>query len=202
MKDENSRVNKLQVVQEALEVARQGRTCIAIAHRLSTIQNSDVIAVVEDGKVADKGTKLYIAITEKIIEIVIPTREIFGTWNSSSFELFNDTLKSLLTTFLGNLIELIAFHVENLEIFCNFLFQEPLITSRLSHPKSFKISKLASHKYPQISYKSIDMVTQTISPCLPCDKTVKPISGTHQQLLARNSIYQKLCETQRLVENQ
>lgn len=79
MKDENSRVNKLQVVQEALEVARQGRTCIAIAHRLSTIQNSDVIAVVEDGKVADKGTKLYIAITEKIIEIVIPTREIFGT---------------------------------------------------------------------------------------------------------------------------
>ena len=79
MKDENSRVNNLQVVQEALEVARQGRTCIAIAHRLSTIQNSDVIAVVEDGKVVDKGTKLYIAITEKIIEIVISTREIFGT---------------------------------------------------------------------------------------------------------------------------
>jgi len=79
VKDENSRVNNLQVVQEALEVARQGRTCIAIAHRLSTIQNSDVIAVVEDGKVVDKGTKLYIAITEKIIEIVISTREIFGT---------------------------------------------------------------------------------------------------------------------------
>lgn len=44
-----------QVVQDALEVARQGRTCIVIAHRLSTVQNSDVIVMVQEGKAADKG---------------------------------------------------------------------------------------------------------------------------------------------------
>ena len=31
----------MQVVQEALEVAQQGRTSITIAHRLSTIMESD-----------------------------------------------------------------------------------------------------------------------------------------------------------------
>ena len=44
------------VVQEALDKAREGRTTIVIAHRLSTIYNSDVIAVVDDGKVSELGT--------------------------------------------------------------------------------------------------------------------------------------------------
>jgi ABC-type multidrug transport system fused ATPase/permease subunit len=39
-----------QVVQDALDKAQHGRTCIVIAHRLSTIQNSDKISVVKDGK--------------------------------------------------------------------------------------------------------------------------------------------------------
>ncbi|KAK2856759.1 hypothetical protein Q5P01_005494 [Channa striata] len=43
-------------VQEALDKARQGRTCIVIAHRLSTIQNSDIIAVMSRGFVIEKGT--------------------------------------------------------------------------------------------------------------------------------------------------
>ncbi|XP_069877571.1 bile salt export pump isoform X2 [Dipodomys merriami] len=43
-------------VQIALDKAREGRTCIVIAHRLSTIQNSDIIAVMSQGIVIEKGT--------------------------------------------------------------------------------------------------------------------------------------------------
>ncbi|XP_055456156.1 bile salt export pump-like [Psammomys obesus] len=42
-------------VQIALDKAREGRTCIVIAHRLSTIQNSDIIAVMSQGVVIEKG---------------------------------------------------------------------------------------------------------------------------------------------------
>ncbi|XP_071946246.1 ATP-dependent translocase ABCB1-like [Antedon mediterranea] len=44
------------VVQEAIDRAKEGRTCIVIAHRLSTIQNSDAIAVIDDGQVIEMGT--------------------------------------------------------------------------------------------------------------------------------------------------
>ncbi|KAF8790548.1 ATP-dependent translocase ABCB1 like protein [Argiope bruennichi] len=43
-------------VQEALDQARQGRTCLVIAHRLSTVQNADCIAVIDNGKIVEKGT--------------------------------------------------------------------------------------------------------------------------------------------------
>ncbi|KAK6631142.1 hypothetical protein RUM43_014238 [Polyplax serrata] len=44
------------VVQEALDRASCGRTCITIAHRLSTIQDAEVIFVINKGTVAEMGT--------------------------------------------------------------------------------------------------------------------------------------------------
>ena len=44
------------LVQEALESLMQNRTSFVIAHRLSTIRNADVIFVMDEGKIAEKGT--------------------------------------------------------------------------------------------------------------------------------------------------
>ncbi|KAI3637877.1 hypothetical protein MIR68_004526 [Amoeboaphelidium protococcarum] len=44
------------LVQQALNEASVGRTCIAIAHRLSTIQNCDLILVMRDGEIIESGT--------------------------------------------------------------------------------------------------------------------------------------------------
>uniref|UniRef100_A0A5B6YJM2 Putative ABC transporter B family member 1 n=1 Tax=Davidia involucrata TaxID=16924 RepID=A0A5B6YJM2_DAVIN len=47
-------------VQEALERACSGKTTIVVAHRLSTIRNAHVIAVIDDGKVAEQGTHSHL----------------------------------------------------------------------------------------------------------------------------------------------
>jgi ATP-binding cassette subfamily B (MDR/TAP) protein 1 len=54
------------IVQEALDKARQGRTCITIAHRLSTIQHADIIAVVKDGNVVEIGKHQELLAKRKI----------------------------------------------------------------------------------------------------------------------------------------
>ncbi|VVC86623.1 unnamed protein product [Leptidea sinapis] len=43
------------VVQEALDAAKAGRTCVMIAHRLSTVRDADRICVLSDGRVAEAG---------------------------------------------------------------------------------------------------------------------------------------------------
>ncbi|XP_067658455.1 ATP-dependent translocase ABCB1-like isoform X1 [Haliotis asinina] len=47
-----------QIVQSALDNAREGRTCLVIAHRLSTIQNADVIFMIENGSIIEQGSHL------------------------------------------------------------------------------------------------------------------------------------------------
>ncbi|KAH0763482.1 hypothetical protein KY290_019555 [Solanum tuberosum] len=44
------------IVQEALDRVMVNRTTVVVAHRLTTIKNADVIAVVKNGVVAEKGT--------------------------------------------------------------------------------------------------------------------------------------------------
>ncbi|MGV9455215.1 ABC transporter ATP-binding protein [Streptomyces sp. NPDC003635] len=43
-------------VQEALTEALEGRTAVVIAHRLSTVRAADLILVVEDGRIVERGT--------------------------------------------------------------------------------------------------------------------------------------------------
>ncbi|MFI5954769.1 ABC transporter ATP-binding protein [Cryptosporangium sp. NPDC051539] len=43
-------------VQRALDEALDGRTALVIAHRLSTVRNADVILVVEEGRIVERGT--------------------------------------------------------------------------------------------------------------------------------------------------
>uniref|UniRef100_A0A8R1DVZ2 ABC-type xenobiotic transporter n=1 Tax=Caenorhabditis japonica TaxID=281687 RepID=A0A8R1DVZ2_CAEJA len=64
------------IVQEALDTARKGRTCLVIAHRLSTIQNSDVIAVVSDGRIVEKGTHDELIRKSEIYQKLCETQRI------------------------------------------------------------------------------------------------------------------------------
>ena len=43
-------------IQNAIATVIEGRTSFVIAHRLSTITNADVILVVKDGKIIERGT--------------------------------------------------------------------------------------------------------------------------------------------------
>ena len=43
-------------IQSAIATVIEGRTSFVIAHRLSTITNADVILVVKDGKIIERGT--------------------------------------------------------------------------------------------------------------------------------------------------
>ena len=51
-----------QSVQDALDEASKGRTCLVIAHRLTTIRNADKIVVIQRGVAVEEG------IHEELIE--------------------------------------------------------------------------------------------------------------------------------------
>ena len=43
------------LVQAAFEKAGKGRTMVCVAHRLATVQNADIIFVLGEGKLLEKG---------------------------------------------------------------------------------------------------------------------------------------------------
>ncbi len=44
------------IVQDGMDKLMEGRTVFVIAHRLSTVKNSDVIMVLENGEIIERGS--------------------------------------------------------------------------------------------------------------------------------------------------
>lgn len=77
MKHKNPHVFS-QVVQDALDQARMGRTCIIVAHRLSTIQNADRIAVFQEGVVVEQGTHQQLMSKKGVYHMLVTKQMGYG----------------------------------------------------------------------------------------------------------------------------
>ncbi|MCL2243561.1 MAG: ABC transporter ATP-binding protein/permease [Treponema sp.] len=53
------------LLQDAIHTLLEGRTSFVIAHRLSTIRNADIILVVDDGKIIERGTHNELMVMRK-----------------------------------------------------------------------------------------------------------------------------------------
>ena len=54
------------IIQHAMEVVKEGRTSFIIAHRLSTIQNADIILVLDQGRIVERGSHDHLLAKEGI----------------------------------------------------------------------------------------------------------------------------------------
>ncbi|KAM4567936.1 ATP-dependent translocase ABCB1 [Fundulus diaphanus] len=62
------------MVQDALDQASKGRTCIVVAHRLSTIRNADRIAVFQGGVVVEQGTHQQLLAKKGVYHMLVTTQ--------------------------------------------------------------------------------------------------------------------------------
>ncbi len=67
-------------IQKAINKLTEGKTLLVIAHRLSTIKNADAIVVVDDGKIAQKGTHDELMKEDGIYKRFIGIREKAEDW--------------------------------------------------------------------------------------------------------------------------
>ncbi|XP_054597176.2 ATP-dependent translocase ABCB1 isoform X2 [Nothobranchius furzeri] len=67
------------VVQDALDQASKGRTCVIVAHRLSTIRNADRIVVFQGGVVVEQGTHQQLLAKKGVYHMLVTTQLGHGT---------------------------------------------------------------------------------------------------------------------------
>ncbi len=71
------------LIQQAISELTRGKTIITIAHRLATIEQVDQILVVEDGKIAERGTHQELIRQNGVYKRFTEIRERAKGWNLS-----------------------------------------------------------------------------------------------------------------------
>lgn len=71
---------QLLLIQQALTELTRGKTVIVIAHRLATIEHADQILVVEDGRIAQKGTHVQLVAEEGTYRRFVEVRAQAEGW--------------------------------------------------------------------------------------------------------------------------
>ncbi len=69
------------LIQSAISELARGKTIITIAHRLATIQNADQILVVDDGRIAERGTHAELMRQDGVYRRFIEIREKAEGWH-------------------------------------------------------------------------------------------------------------------------
>ena len=72
------------LIQSAISELTKGKTIITIAHRLATIEHADQILVVDDGRIAEKGTHSELISQDGVYKRIIQIREQAEGWRIGS----------------------------------------------------------------------------------------------------------------------
>jgi ATP-binding cassette subfamily B protein len=68
------------LIQDAIQALVRDKTLVVIAHRLSTVRNADQIVVIDEGKVADRGTHDELIARAGLYKKFWEIRQTVGRW--------------------------------------------------------------------------------------------------------------------------